>query len=285
MSDTKQYYYLAGLPRTGSTVLGEILNQNINIHVSPASPMSEVIYDVVAKWQQNQDSLKAYQHDDQLSNVWKGIRDGMYKHRPESVIFDKSWAWQMNDPINMARKVLNEEMRVVCTVDNITDCLASFIMLIRTNPDYTSFIDEYLISQNMSLTDENRCVAMMNPNIPTSVGWCHNNLKRTYLGKNKNNLLLIERADLVANPGDTINNIYEFVECEDMSVWGDSETHYFDSISKEITENDGIAYGIPNLHKLGPKLRDRSWNAKEVLGNKLFVKYKKMEFWRNNLKR
>jgi sulfotransferase len=285
MTESKQYFYLAGLPRTGSTILGEILNQNIDIHVSPASPMSEVIYDVVSKWQQNQDSLKAYQHHDQLPNVWKGIRNGMYKHRSENIIFDKSWAWQMNDPINLARKVLNEEMKVLCTVDNITDCLASFIMLIRSNPDYTSFIDEYLISQNMRLTDENRCVAMMDPKIPTSVGWCHSNLKRTYLGKNRANLLLIERADLVSRPIDIINKIYDFIKCGDMSVWGDSEKHYFDSISKEITENDGIAYGIPNLHKLGPKLRDRSWNAKEVLGNQLFAKYKKMEFWRTKAKR
>jgi len=285
MSNTKQYFYLAGLPRTGSTVLGEILNQNINIHVSPASPMSEIIYDLVTKWQQNQDSLKAYQHDDQLANVWKGIRDGMYRHRPESIIFDKSWAWQMNDPVNMSRKILNEEMKVICTVDNITDCLASFIMLIRSNPDYTSFIDEYLMAENRPLTDENRCAAMMNPQIATSVGWCHSNLKKTYLTKNRDNLLLIERADLVAQPIDSINKIYEFIKCGDMSVWGKSQTHYFDSISKEIKENDGIAYGIPNLHKLGPKLRDRSWNAKEVLGNQLFAKYKKMEFWRTKAKR
>jgi sulfotransferase len=284
MSTMKQYFYLAGLPRTGSTVLGEILNQNPAIHVSPASPMSEIIYDVVTKWQRNQDSLKAYQHDEQLPNVWRGIRDGMYQHRSEQIIFDKSWAWQMNDPINRARKTLGEEMKVVCTVDNITDCLASFIMLIRSNPDYTSFIDEFLQSENRPLTDENRCAAMMNPNIPTSVGWCHSNLKKTWEGKNRGNLLLIERAELVAQPADTIKRIYQFIDCENMATWADNETHYFDQISKEITENDGIAYGIPNLHKLGPKLRDRSWNAKEVLGNRLFVKYKKMEFWRNKAK-
>ena len=56
--------------------------------------------------------------------------------------------------------------------------------------------------------------------------------------------------------------------------------HYFDRIEKEITENDGSAYGIPDLHHLGPKLRDRQWKAKDVLGNQLFFKYKRMEFWR-----
>jgi sulfotransferase len=276
----KKYFYLAGLPRTGSTVLGEILNQNENIHVSPASPLSEIVSEVLAKWRKNEDTLRAYKHPEQLPNVWRGIRNGMYQHRKEGYIFDKSWAWQMSDPINSARKFLNEEMKVICTVDNITDCLASFIMLIRNNPDYDSFIDAYLRDENITLTDENRCLTMMNPNSPTSIGWCYNILKASYTGKNRNNLLLIERKDLINEPKKIIDSIYEFTDCNNISTWGDHQAHFYDGIEKEITEDDGIAYGIPNLHKLGPKLRDRAWDAKEVLGNKLYFKYKRMEFWR-----
>jgi sulfotransferase len=81
--EAKKFFYLAGLPRTGSTVLGEILNQNENIHVSPASPLSEIVSEVLAKWRQNTVTLKAYKHPEQLPNVWRGIRAGMYQHRPE----------------------------------------------------------------------------------------------------------------------------------------------------------------------------------------------------------
>ena len=271
---------MAGLPRTGSTVLGEILNQNENIHVSPASPLSEVIGEVYAKWRMNTVTLKAYKHPDQLPNVWRAIRQGFYQHRPEPCIIDKSWAWHMNDAIDGARAVLGEEMKVICTVDDIADCLASFIMLMRSNPDYVSYIDDYLRNQRLELTDANRCIAMMDPNIATSVGWCYENLKQAWMGKNRNNLLLIERADLVRNPGDVLEKIYAFLEIPELAIWGDNQTHYFDRIEKEITEDDGAAYGIPDLHKLGPKLRDRSWKAKDVLGNQLFFKYKRLEFWR-----
>lgn len=277
----KKFFYLAGLPRTGSTVLGEILNQNENIHVSPASPLSEIICDLLIKWKSPDGTLRAYQHPDQLPNLWRAIRNGMYQHRDEETIVDKSWAWHMNDPINSARKILGEEMKVICTVDNVADCLASFIMRIRSNPQYQSFIDVYLQKQNMKLTDENRCNVMMNPNAPTSVGWCYNNLKETYKSKNRKNLLLIERKDLVNNPQATIDRIYKFLECEPIATWGNGETHYFDEIKKEIIEDDGLAYGIPDLHKLGPKLRDRTWQAQDVLGNSLFFKYRRMEFWRD----
>lgn len=281
----KKYYYLAGLPRTGSTVLGEILNQNKNMHVSPASPLSEIISEILIKWRKNAVTLKAYKHPDQLPNLWRSVRDGMYQHREETHIFDKSWAWHMKDPIDAAREILQEEMKVICTVDNITDCLASFLMLIRKNPDHNSFIDAQLLNEHKKLSDENRCLLMMNPTIPTSVGWCYANLKKTYLSKSKKNLLLIERKDLIAKPGEVIDQIYGFIDRKDLSIWGDNETHYFDKIKKEIIENDAGAYGIPDLHKLGPALRDRTWDAREVLGNSLYYKYKKMEFWRDKKKK
>ncbi|MCP4982354.1 MAG: sulfotransferase [Gammaproteobacteria bacterium] len=278
--EAKKFFYLAGLPRTGSTVLGEILNQNQNIHVSPASPLSEIISEVLAKWRTNTVTLKAYKHPDQLPNVWRGIRDGMYRHREEACIIDKSWAWHMNDAIDSTRKILGEEMKVICTVDDVADCLASFIMRIRSNPDYVSYIDDYLRNQRLELNDANRCVAMMDTRIATSVGWCYENLKQAWQGRNRKNLLLIERAELVSDPVGVLARIYEFLEIPELASWGEGQGHYFDRIEKEITENDGGAYGIPDLHQLGPKLRDRTWQAKDVLGKQLFFKYKRMEFWR-----
>lgn len=278
--ESKKFFYLAGLPRTGSTVLGEILNQNQNIHVSPASPLSELVSEVLAKWRMNTVTLKAYKHPEQLPNVWRGIREGLYRHRAEPCIIDKSWAWHMNDAIDTAREILGEEMKVICTVDDIADCLASFIMLIRSNPDYVSYIDDYLRNQRMEMNDANRCIAMMDPKIGTSVGWCYENLKQAWMGKNRDNLLLIERADLVRNPSAVLEKIYAFLEIPELATWGVNQTHYFDRIEKEITEDDGAAYGIPDLHKLGPKLRERSWKAKDVLGKQLFFKYKRLEFWR-----
>ncbi|MEM7020416.1 MAG: sulfotransferase domain-containing protein, partial [Pseudomonadota bacterium] len=259
---------------------GEILNQNENIHVSPASPLSEIISELLIKWRTDQVTLKAYKHPEQLPNIWRGIRNGMYQHRSESCIIDKSWAWHMNDPINSTRDTLGEEMKVICTVDNVAGGIASFIMLVRSNPDYVSYIDDYLQMQRLERTDENRCKALMDPKIVTSVGWCYENLKKTWQGKNRKNLLLIERADLVKDPETILCRIYDFLEIPELATWGDNQAHFFDRIEKEITENDGAAYGIPNLHQLGPQLRDRTWNAKEVLGNQLFFKYKRMEFWR-----
>ena len=239
----KKYFYLAGLPRTGSTVLGEILNQNENIHVSPASPLSEIISEILTKWRQNIVTLRAYKHPDQLANVWRGVRDGMYQHRRENIIFDKSWAWHMNDAIDSTRDILGEEAKVICTVDNITDCLASFIMLIRSNPDYQSFIDAGLQHKNMQLTDENRCLGLMDPGIATSVGWCYANLKKTWSGRNRNNLLLIEREDLVANPVDVIAKVVVSVAGQPPTPGGLPGST---GASKKLREHGAVGGDVPN---------------------------------------
>jgi len=278
--EAKKFFYLAGLPRSGSTVLGEILNQNERLHVSPASPLCEIIGDVIARFRGELSSLKAYHHPEQLPNLWRAMRNGFYQHRPEPCIIDKSWVWHMNDPIDSARTILGEEMKVICTVDDVANCLASFIMLIRSNPDSESYIDNFLRGQGLALSDENRCAALMNPGIQTSVGWALENLRQTCAGKNRNNLLLIELVDLVNEPANTLDRIYAFLDNDELNAWREQHGHHFDQIEKEITENDAAAYGIPDLHKLSPKLRTRQWKAKDVLGNQLFYKYKRMEFWR-----
>jgi hypothetical protein len=144
------------------------LNQNDNIHVSSTLPLSEIVSEVLAKWRLNTATLKAYQHPEQLPNVWRAVGEGMYQHRAEPCIIDKSWARHMNDAIDSTRRILGEEMKVICTVDDVADCLASFIMRIRAYPDYVSYIDDYLQQQRLELNDSNRCAAMMDSNIGTS---------------------------------------------------------------------------------------------------------------------
>ena len=61
-----------------------------------------------------------------------------------------------------------------------------------------------------------------------------------------------------------LDRIYKLLDCPEIN---ETRQHVFDQIEKEIIEDDGAAYGIPNLHQLGPKLRDRTWKAKEVLGS------------------
>ena len=42
-SQQKTYYFMAGLPRAGSTLLSAILNQNPRIYSGPSSPVTSIM--------------------------------------------------------------------------------------------------------------------------------------------------------------------------------------------------------------------------------------------------
>ena len=42
----KTLYFLGGFPRSGSTLLGSLLNQHPDIYVSPTSPLGDVVTDI-----------------------------------------------------------------------------------------------------------------------------------------------------------------------------------------------------------------------------------------------
>ena len=46
----KQFYFLSGLPRSGSTVLAAILNQHPDVHTSSTSGLLDVMFGTFQAW-------------------------------------------------------------------------------------------------------------------------------------------------------------------------------------------------------------------------------------------
>ena len=57
----EKLFFLAGLPRSGSTWLSAILNQNPNIFVTPISPWVELLWRHYSMWDE-------YPHEELFSN-------------------------------------------------------------------------------------------------------------------------------------------------------------------------------------------------------------------------
>ena len=119
---------LSGLPRSGSQVLSSILNQHPDIHSTVTSPIADLIGKIVPEWQQ----LSQSQLDPdirQLHNILHGVIQGAYKHVDKNVIVDKNRLWPRYG--KLVSNVLGEKPKIICTVRNITEILASYILLIE----------------------------------------------------------------------------------------------------------------------------------------------------------
>jgi len=261
----KQFFFLSGLPRSGSTVLTALLNQNPQIYATPTSPLLDFLYLTEQQWRQNE-SVMANPNQKQMLNVSEGIINGTWKHVDEPIIIDKHRAWARNSPI--LNSIFGHD-KVIATVRDLPEIAASFLMLIRESP-YSNSIDKALGENGMEVTDENRCDLVMNNYVRDP--WM--SLKERYDSK-KENLLLLDYDKIVESPIAVMKEIYEFLNIDS---YDDHDIH---NIS-HVEENDSDAWGIPNLHKVRSRLKKTSPKPEEILGKKLCEKYKSLgyEFWR-----
>ena len=153
-----KFHFDCGLPRSGSTLLTAILNQNPQIHAGTLSPVFEVMYytDDILKGEQAQ----AFPKPDIFHKM---VRDGIityYCNRDEPIIIDKCRAWPAH--IDMLKKYVTDDPRIICTVRHPLDILASFITLFHKDGGF-NFIDKAMLKQGLFITDDSRCEFMMNP--------------------------------------------------------------------------------------------------------------------------
>jgi len=261
----KQFFFLSGLPRSGSTVLTAMLNQNPQIYATSTSPLLDFLYLTEQQWKENP-SVVANPNQNQIMNVSEGIINGTWKHIKEPIIIDKHRAWARNSPI--LNSIFGHN-KVIATVRDLPEIAASFLTLVRESP-YSNIIDQKLSNSSIEVTDENRCDLILNEYVRDP--WM--SLKERY-DSNVNNLLLLEYDEIVGYPLDTMNRIYEFLGLES---YNDHEVN--NVIHKE--ENDSDAWGIPNLHHVRSTIKRVSPSAETILGKDLYQKYSSLnyEFWR-----
>lgn len=268
----KTFYFMAGLPRSGSTLLSAILNQNPRFHSGPSSPVVPMM--LALENELSQDELfKAYPKMDQARQIIGSVLENFYTDVDCPVVFDKNRSW-VNRP-HYIRGYFDIEPKILCPVRNIDEILTSFIMMCRRNP-YTgkgrvNFIDEMLIRSQQELTDENRCRVIAGPGI---LGQSFDGI-RSILEQGQDKILhFIEYNDLINEPEKTMRGIYEYLGEEYFE-------HDFAKLENRHRENDSAIYGFADMHEVRRTLGSAAARPSEVLSPEILALCQGQEFWRN----
>jgi len=124
--------FVSGLPRSGSTLLLNILGQNPNHHVTPTSAVVEHFANTQRDWQQldlwrsqGLDKVKPF-----ALNMLRGIFN-FYSDQFDRgmTVFDKSRSWLTY--IEDLERCLKREVTIIVTIRDIRSILASFEKLYR----------------------------------------------------------------------------------------------------------------------------------------------------------
>ena len=259
----KNLYFISGLPRSGSTMISNILKQNPKIHAEPVSSLASIFASTHANWDIF-DTNKEYPNELAKVGVLSSILEGYYKHIDKPFIFDKDRQWVYQ--IGLVETILQKKVKILCMVRNPAEILASFEKLRKNNPTYFVISDQHL-KENSSIAS--RAYYIANPS--GSLGIAHTAIKDAVIMGYLDRLLFVDYGRYCNSPKSQTKRIYDFFELPYFE-------HDFGNIDENNTYNH-FAAGYPNLHKVKPKLEKTTINCVEYLGLDLYQQYNREIFW------
>lgn len=259
----KQYYFISGLPRSGSTLLSGIFRQNPEFHADISSPLEALTgtsIDIITGSENN-----LIITEDQRKNLMYGIFDGYYRHIDKPVIFDTSRNWTKKTNF---LKALFPYTKILCPVRDIVSILNSFEVISSKNPFHTKTLTEH--KNNVFA----RCDGMMDRNDGVvAKPWI---LLQEGCSLNPEMIHFIEYENLCKQPEKTMRKVYEFLEKPYYS-------HDFENVEYS-NENFDKACNLKDLHTIKKKVEYKPPRC--VLPLEIVKKYQEMnmEFWKEDHK-
>jgi len=273
---SKNFYFMAGLPRAGSTLLSSILNQNPKFYSGPSSPVLSTMY-AVENHLMNDELYHGYPKPEQAHQIISNIIRQFYSDVNQEVIVDKNRAWTARVPY--IEGYIGQKAKIICPVRDIDEILTSMIMMIRRNPYKEgnlriNFIDEQLIKLNIPINDDNRCEYIAGPE-----GILGQSLNAIMEGLNQgfgDRIHFVEYKDIIKTPKQTLKKLYDFLGEEYFE-------HEFGDLKNQNREEDMNTYGLADMHEVRKELKNTAPKPIDILSSYILEKCNGMDIWRSTM--
>ena len=247
----KTLHFLSGIPRSGSTVLAAILNQNPMTHVSTTSGLVHALDGLANTWH----SAGLLNQNDptrtKLAQTMRGMIDAFYEDTDKPVVIDKSRGWPISQIMAAMTQVLNHKPKVIATVRSVPDCAASFVRIGKP-----SDLDEFMAS-----------------------GQLMDHLRTAYISLQEGysyapeSFLFVEYEDLLKNPKAQLERIHAFLDLP-------SFDYDFNNIDgSTVAEDDEQLHGTKGMHDVKPVLEAQHRQDPKELLKHHYSAFCQPEFW------
>jgi sulfotransferase len=267
----KTFHFLAGLPRTGNTLLSTLFNQNPQIYSSPLSPLPAFLWDISSNFQGREHLNRSDSNKKRTENFLSSFTDNFYKDVDKPVIIEREKGWGTPANLEMIKKYITPTPKIIFTVRDVLEILASYIQLDSQFYESQVIKGDYY-STNYRSKNDMICEHLMSTNGTMEKALL--SLAPAFWEENNGVFHIVEYKDLLEKPEETMSKIYEFLEMP-------SYEHDFNNIIKTEEDNDE-EIGLPkNLHNVRKSLSKSTTNT-DILSDYIKHKYSNMEFWREN---
>jgi sulfotransferase len=238
----KKLHLIAGMPRSGSTLLCNLLNMNPKFHATATSPVIDVLQNMRSTFSHNP-TFKTNDRLSQYENMRKGLKgfvDGFYYDK--DVVFDKCRGWSNNLPL-LDAILEHTDTKIIWTYRDPVEVVSSIEAhyqktILLENPDEGGGVDMSTIGARVD--------AFINDGgIVARPVWLLNDaFEMGYSDR----ILLVRYGDLTNNPQETLNTIHRFLGEEHFEY----EKNNFKDLTQSTIEFDGMYnFKFPHTIKEG----------------------------------
>ena len=251
-------FFNSSMPRSMSTLLQCILNQNPEICATPTDPVLEYLYGARMNFT-NTPEVKAMDQELALK-TWRGFCKGgllgyavEYSHKPHFCIKTRGgtihYRW--------FESFMDEKPKMICMVRNLKSIFSSMEKLYRKNQEHHQPIQNHAEMKGTSTAKRIDAWVASPP-----VGLALERLQQTFLEGINKEVLYIRAEDLTGYPDREMNKIYDYLGLTPYK-------HDFDNVEQTVKEDDSV-YGLTNdLHTIRQKVQPLTPDYNTVLGKQI----------------
>ena len=198
-STDKKIFFLVAMPRSGNTLFASIMNQNSDVAVTANSVTLEIIKQLFLLKQT--DVFQNYPDHQSLDNVSNVVFDSYYKDWTQKYIIDRGPVTTPGN-LNLMKQHFNQPIKCVVILRDLLDVVASWIKYAVKNPN------NFIRKQTKTIDEALEMLMLKDSQITKDLIAIENLMKP----ENKHMACFIKYDELVFNPEETINKVYQFLD-------------------------------------------------------------------------
>lgn len=257
----KEFFFISGLPRSGSTLLSAILRQNPEFYADISSPVQNLVMSTI-----NVITGSESNHlidENRRRQLLRSLFNSYYDNVEPSTVFDTSRVWTSKTPL---LKELYPKTKIICCVRDLPWILDSFERISAKNSLYNTSLTDGEANQTVTT----RCDALMDVRKEGQVVKPYYFLEEGLL-MNPDMIMLVEYESLCKKPESVMREIYEFIN-----------KPYYDHDFKNVEYENEVYDNSLNMKSLHTVRKEVSWKERtSILPKSIWEKYAGKEFWRS----
>jgi sulfotransferase len=251
----KKLFFNSSLPRSGSTLLQNLIAQNPDFYCTPTSGTLELIYGARANFTSDP-TFKAQDQELMSKGFQSFCKHGLYGFysaiTDKPYVLEKSRGWGIHYPL--LEFTLNEPPKVICMVRDIKQIVSSMELKLRNTPEKDAGFINHAELRNTTTPKRVDHYLSTQP-----LGLAIERLAEIFRQKINEKMLFIRYEDLCSSPNEALKHIYNYL---DLPFYEFHNTNHID----QKTQEDDSVYGIFGDHKIAPKLALKNNHPQDVLG-------------------